>query len=121
MASPIGGHDARPASTIAGMADRRSLEPELLAAIAADAAAAAGVTAEEIRVVRVEPVTWRDGSLGCPQPGMYYTQALVPGHRVLLEVSGRRFDYRVGAGGRFRRCDRPAPVRPGDPVTDPRM
>lgn len=103
------------------MRNRRRLDPAVLAAIAADAAAAAGVAVEQVHVVSVEPVTWRDGSLGCPEPGMYYTQALVPGHRVLIEVDGGRFDYRIGRGGRFRRCDRPAPVHPGVPDTDPRM
>lgn len=103
------------------MRNRRPIDPAVLAAIGADAASSAGVPAEQVRVVSVEPVTWRDGSLGCPKPGMYYTQAIVPGHRVLVEVDGRRFDYRVGAGGRFRRCDRPArsPRQVADETTDP--
>ena len=33
-----------------------------------------------------EAVTWADGSLGCPEPGMKYTMALVPGYRI---ASGR--------------------------------
>jgi hypothetical protein len=38
-------------------------------------------------------VTWSDGALGCPAPGRFYTQALVPGFRVQLEAGGERFDY----------------------------
>ena len=38
-----------------------------------------GVDASEVEVVSVEEVTWRDGSRGCAQPGMAYTQALIDG------------------------------------------
>ena len=31
-------------------------------------------------------MTWTDGSLGCPQKGMSYTQALVEGELLLLRV-----------------------------------
>ena len=47
------------------------------------------VPLDEVHVVSVEDVTWSDGSLGCPQPGFSYTQALVPGYRVALEHAGR--------------------------------
>ena len=56
------------------------------------------------RVVKAEPMTWNDGSLGCPAPGQVYTQALVEGFHVILEVDGREFDYRVGAGSDVRLC-----------------
>src|SRR6266542_4813408 len=61
----------------------------------------------DVQIESVEPVTWRDGSLGCPEPGMFYTQALVRGFRVILVVDDQRYDYRTGAGGIFRRCDVP--------------
>ncbi|MDH3463085.1 MAG: hypothetical protein OEM32_05605, partial [Acidimicrobiia bacterium] len=43
--------------------------------------------------------TWTDGSLGCPEPGMSYTQTLVDGWQVLLQVGERLFDYHAGADG----------------------
>jgi hypothetical protein len=55
-------------------------------------------------VVTAEAMTWNDGSLGCPQPGQVYTQALVEGYQVILAVDGREFDYRVGAGSDVRLC-----------------
>lgn len=55
-------------------------------------------------VVTAEAVTWRDGSLGCPEPGMAYTQALVDGYQVVVDVGGQRYDYRVGAGSTVRLC-----------------
>lgn len=63
-------------------------------AIVADLAArdAAG----EPTIVSAESVTWQDGSLGCPEPGTSYTQALVEGMRVVVEAGGATYDYRFG-------------------------
>ena len=52
-----------------------------------------GIPENEVTVELVETVTWNDGSIGCPQPGESYTQALVPGYRVVLEANGQTFDY----------------------------
>ncbi len=75
----------------------------------ADLAAHLGVPADAVTVVSLEEVTWPDGSLGCPQPGMSYTQALVPGQRLVLAAEGREFSYHAGREPEFRRCDRPQP------------
>ena len=56
-------------------------------------------------VVSADAVTWNDGSLGCPEAGQAYTQALVDGYQVILEVDGERYDYRVGSGSAVRLCD----------------
>lgn len=54
------------------------------------------VAEAEIEVLSVEEVTWPDGSLGCPQPGMMYTQALVDGSRIRLQVDGEIYAYHSG-------------------------
>jgi len=78
----------------------------------ADLARRLDVDPADVEVVSAELVTWRDGSLGCPQPGMVYTQALVDGTRVVLEVAGRRYEYHSGgARGPFL-CDHPEPPLP---------
>lgn len=56
-------------------------------------------------LVSSEAVTWPDSSLGCPSPGVMYTQALVDGLRVVVEADGRQFDYRIG-GGDLKLCQR---------------
>ena len=72
-----------------------------------------------IDVIRAEAVVWNDGSLGCPQPGMMYTQALVNGYWVILQVGEKGYDYRASDSGYFFRCDRNGlppinfPVNPG--------
>lgn len=55
-------------------------------------------------VVRAQAVTWSDGSLGCPEPGMNYTQALVDGYWVVLEGDSQTLDYRASANGSFKLC-----------------
>ncbi len=62
------------------------------------------VLAADIEVRAVEPVTWSDGALGCPQPGFAYTQALVPGYRVVLAVGDAEYHYHGGSHGRPFLC-----------------
>ncbi len=63
----------------------------------------AGVPVEQVVVVSAEAVTFPDGSLGCPQPGMVYTQALVDGYKIVAEAGGKTYDFR-GTGSTFRLC-----------------
>ncbi|MBS42435.1 MAG: hypothetical protein CMH83_04560 [Nocardioides sp.] len=75
--------------------DTSGADPEVAQAVA-DLAAQQGMPEDEVAVASVEEVTWRDGSLGCAEPGSMYTQALVPGRRIVLEVAGERFEYHAG-------------------------
>jgi hypothetical protein len=81
------------------------LPPErLLAPVLADASKRTGVPAAELVVTNAWRRTWSDGSLGCPQPGMYYTQALVPGWQVIVAAGERSLDYRLSDRGFFIVC-----------------
>ena len=82
---------------------------DLLAQIIADAAERAGVSDSDLTVIRDESVIWNDGSLGCPEPGVMYTQALVDGYWIVVAIGGIEYDYRVGAKGGFKLCSRPLP------------
>lgn len=70
-----------------------------------DLVARTGVSPESVTIVGAEAKTWSDGSLGCPQPGMSYTQALVDGSRVLLEADGRLYAYHAGSEGEPFLCE----------------
>jgi hypothetical protein len=87
-------------------------------AIWADASRRAGVEAGQLTVVSAQAVSWRDGSLGCPQPGLLYTQALVPGWRIELAASGdARLLYHVNRrSGAWLWCprERAQPPAAGD-------
>jgi hypothetical protein len=56
-----------------------------------------------------EAVTWPDGSLGCPQPGLFYVQMVTPGYRVVLASEGTRYTFVGSVAGELRACDRPRP------------
>lgn len=84
----------------------------LVAAVLADAAGRSGRPVEALQVASAEAVTWSDGSLGCPQPGMMYTQALVPGYRIRIEVDGQVLDYHAGQHGGFVLCPPGLSVEP---------
>jgi hypothetical protein len=64
-----------------------------------------GARADEIEVLSAEPVTWRDGSLGCAKPGVDYIQVLIDGYRIVLKYAGREYDYHAGPSSIFL-CDR---------------
>ncbi len=71
-------------------------------------------------MLHAETVTWNDGSLGCPEPGQIYTQALVPGYHFVLGHRGQRYDYHASGKGHFVLCQRPVLDRPtGGTVGEP--
>jgi len=89
---------------------QRILDP-----ILKEAAMLAKVPREKLVIVRAQSVVWNDGSLGCPEPGMMYTQALVKGYWVVIEGVGQTYDFRVDARGRFQLC----PAGRGGPPRQP--
>lgn len=85
-------------------------DPALAAVVDAAVAQLAGelgVDPEDVEVVVAEPVTWSDGSLGCPEPGMMYTQAVVDGYRVLLRAGDVEVAFHAGEGRVPLRCEEP--------------
>jgi hypothetical protein len=76
----------------------------IIAPAVSDLADRLGASPEDIEIVSAEEVTWPDGSLGCPEPGMSYTQALVDGSQVVLEYEGRVFVYNAGDDGQPFLC-----------------
>ena len=80
--------------------------PEVARAIA-DAASRQDVPEARVVVAAWTPVTWNDGSLGCPQPGRSYTQALVDGWLLLLRVDTALLAYHAGPDGDFGFCAEP--------------
>jgi hypothetical protein len=78
---------------------------EVLDSIIADAARRTGAGEDEVEVVQAISVTWNDGSLGCPEPGMSYTMALVDGYHVIVTAEGEELDYRAAEQGGFRVCE----------------
>lgn len=66
-----------------------------------------GLSAEDLTVLSAAAVTWPDGSLGCPEPGMIYTQQLVEGYRILVATPNGEVAFHGANGDTPFRCDNP--------------
>jgi hypothetical protein len=96
---PSQGPGEKPSGTLA-------LPTSVIEPVVAEVAKLAGVPADQVTVISAEEVTFSDGSLGCPVPGMAYTQALVDGYKIVAEAGGKTYDFR-GSGSTFRQCTNP--------------
>jgi hypothetical protein len=95
-----------PSSQSAASADV-ALPAEIMDPIVADAAARLSVDPAAVSIVSAQPETFTDGSLGCPEMGVMYTQALVDGYHVVVAANGTQLDYRGSVPGQFRLCTNP--------------
>lgn len=86
-------------------------------AVLSDAASRTGMEKTALVVESAEPVTWPDGSLGCPEPGMMYTMALVPGYRIRVRAGEQVLDYHASDRGYFVLCPEGRSVEPVDSAT----
>jgi hypothetical protein len=88
-----------------------------------DLAARTETDVANIVLVGYAEVTWPDGSLGCPQPGRVYSQAVVPGQQLVLTVADGAdvaatgpdvptglVSYHAGRQGTFTWCPNPRPA-----------
>lgn len=107
-----------PEASVAGSASAGDLRPDVAAA-RKDLAGRLGVAEDEIEFVEHRNVTWSDGAIGCPEPGMMYTQALVPGIWIHFRVAGEDHVYHGTRGGEPFYCpaDRADPPADSDPLT----
>ncbi|MGB3857762.1 MAG: hypothetical protein WA912_00765 [Ornithinimicrobium sp.] len=116
MASTSGPGSRGPGLPRGGVSDEVISRPAVQAAVQ-DLADRRSVAVEDVSVVGYAEVTWSDGSLGCPQPGMVYSQALVDGQQLILRVEGTEqglASYHAGRGGTFRYCEDPQPPTSSD-------
>lgn len=88
--------------------ERAPLEPvpdDILTNVKADLAVRTGATVGDIEVVSAQAVTWGDGSMGCPKPGVFYTQVPVEGYWIVLRHAGKDYDYRAASRGWLVLCE----------------
>ncbi len=81
----------------------------LMGSMLQDLSQRTGADPQLVSVIRAQAVVWRDGALGCPQPGVVYTQALVHGYWVTLEFEGKTYDYHAAQNGYFMLCENRLP------------
>ncbi len=52
-----------------------------------------GLNPELVKIQMIERAEWSDTSLGNPQPGEKYSQIVVPGFNMMLEIEGSVYVY----------------------------
>jgi len=77
-----------------------------IAAAKTDLAQRLDVPPESVVLSGAQRVTWRSGALGCPKPGMMYTDALVPGSVIYLQVDNVMHVYHAKVAGEPFYCPR---------------
>ena len=92
-----------PPPAAAGGSEPAPAGPEDLARAAV--ATRLNLSAADVQLISSTARDFADASLDCPEPDMSYAQVITPGHQVILEADGRRFDVRV-AGGSAKICHR---------------
>ena len=91
----------------ASLSELNETEAALATRAIDDLAATTGVDPASITLVSIEPVEWRDSSLGCPQPDMMYAQMLTPGYRIVLSTGDETVEYHTttNADGPMVHCE----------------
>lgn len=84
-----------------------------LEAAVMDASERSGVAQEAVEVVSVEPMTWPNTSLGCPEEGLAYAEVITEGSLITLEVGGETFTYHTAGSGEYVLCEDGEPIATG--------
>jgi hypothetical protein len=66
-----------------------------------------GVSLASVTVASVEAVSWPTSALGCPQPGVMYSQLVTPGFKVVVSANGQSYEYHADLGGHVVTCSAP--------------
>jgi hypothetical protein len=95
-----------PSSTQAGQLASQKLASQL------------NIPATDTRIVRVEPHTWPDSSMGCGKPGTLAMQVITEGYVVVLFAQEQEYRVHV-SGAQAMLCDKPVLTRkePRRPVS----
>ena len=97
--SPAAPISAEERIVVTGVPIPTPFDPALQKTVAqaqADLARRLHIESNDMTLVDVQSVTWPDGGLGCPQPGMEYTQVQVDGLLIRFSVAGRVYEYHSG-------------------------
>lgn len=64
------------------------------------------IEASQVELIEVRAMVWPDGALGCPQPGLAYTQVQREGALIRLRVGKTIYHYHTGGQEPFL-CEKP--------------
>jgi hypothetical protein len=58
-----------------------------------------GIPLEQIRLVRIESIEWRNSCMGVTTPGLNCMDVIVPGYLIVFEANGRQYEYHTNQDG----------------------
>ena len=93
--------------SLAAPAQAMSTQTAATGAARDEVARALGVPPNQVNVETVEPVQWRDASLGCAEPGKAFAQVVTPGLRIVVSAAGQRREVHADGAGRAIVCQSP--------------
>ena len=100
-----------------------SLQQKITALAVTNLANRLSVDQSTIEIILIEPLTWPNSALGCPQPGQFYSEVTIPGLRIRLAVASVEVVYHTDLAGTLLLCpaqDKGNPDHsnnPGGPAT----
>ena len=80
-----------------------------------DLASRLNIDAGQVTLVRSAEMLWLNEALGCPRPGVFYTEGRVPGFQIWLDVQGVEYVYNTDFNGALVLCPE---LNPHVPNTD---
>lgn len=101
--------DSQPAETKRNERLRATVDAAL-----AKASLSTGVDKAALQVLSTEALTWPDGALGCPEPGVMYTMAPVAGFRIRIQVGAEILEYHASDRGHMVLCPAGRAIDPVD-------
>jgi hypothetical protein len=89
--------------------ENKQLLPESAkSAIFSDLVSRSSVPRSSLQITQAEPKTWSNGCLELAEPGVFCTEALVPGWLVTVESSRQRWVYHSDQSGKLVKLNRQA-------------
>lgn len=56
------------------------------------------ISVDSVQILEAQEVVWSSGAVGCPRPGLSYTQALIEGYRILVSRGSDQAYYHSSRG-----------------------
>ncbi len=116
LPSPPGLESPAPGESPGEVDGEQIVDPAVIGPITSFLEQQTGIAQAQLRLIEGEAVVWPDSSLGCPEPGLAYTQVVVPGYRLTFTDGSRTYEVHTDdLGGQVILCEGGRPRNLGQP------
>ena len=92
--------------------------PPFMSGVVRFAAEKFNANANQVKVLKIEPVNWPDSCLGAAQPGEFCAQVITPGYRLTVEINGKTYELHSNGGDQVRLAKSTPPVTDMPPAAE---